>query len=91
MKDENIIPEITHPLGKHWDQPSKDNILIDDKNALMSEKDFNELKEYSCSVPSGAYEGKMWKNYDGTNWGLVWYGESENPDNASINYRKIII
>lgn len=89
--DENVIPVITHPLGKAWDQPDKDNVLVDNKNALMSKKSFNELLEYSCSQPSGVYEGKMWKSqYNGT-WYLKWFDFHSNPEYVSTKSREIII
>lgn len=66
-----------------------------------------ELKDYSATVPSGVYEGKMWKRNDGlyansdashfvtpkqpTKWLLCWYGPSTNPDNCVIDYREILI
>lgn len=55
------IPAMTHPLGKHWKQPEVDEITIDDTHALMSQRAFDKLLEYSASRPSGVYEGKMWK------------------------------
>lgn len=99
-----IIPPITDPLGKHWDQPSTKNIVIDENNAVMSKNVFNQLKEYSASIPTGVYPGKMWKRYDGVfdqefiarggkpTWKLCWYGEIPNkPELCSINMRDILI
>ena len=92
MKEKNnIIPIITDPLGKSWDQPKIENILIDDKNALMEENDFKELHEYSCSVPTGVYVGKMWKSRINEKWYLRWFSEHENPEFVSNNVREIII
>ena len=31
--DENIIPPITHPWGKVWKQPDRNNLVLDDKCA----------------------------------------------------------
>lgn len=95
----NVIPEITHPYGKYWEQPARENILIDDKNALMNQADFDLLADYSCSQPSGVYEGKMWKcrrPYVITKgitprWFLLWFGFSEKPDCCSTYVREIII
>lgn len=56
---------MTHPLSRHWDQPKSVEILLDDTHALMSKKTFLSLHEYSCSNPSGVYDGKMWRRYDG--------------------------
>lgn len=74
-----IIPDMVHPFGKYWEQPDKSKILIDDKHALMSRHTLEELKEYSTTIPTGAYEGKMWKAclYTGNgkemDWYLRWY------------------
>lgn len=102
----NTIPTITDPLGRSWDQPSREHILIDDTHALMSRASFEALAEYSATVPSGVYDGKMWKRCDGryarstmteyiTNpqeeWLLCWYGPSSHPGKCSINWRRILI
>ena len=85
----NTIPPMNSPLCRGWFQPNVQDILVDDTHALMEEKDFNELKDYSLSHPSGVYEGKMWKsNLSGT-WYLMWYGFSEGGF-CSNNHRKII-
>ena len=96
----NEIPPITDPLGRAWSQPSTSNILIDDTHAVISQTDFDKLLEYSASVPSGTYAGKMWKRLDGSfskpkeecTWMLCWYGHSEKgPDYCSINFREALI
>ena len=88
----NVIPDMIHPLGKHWHQPNLDNILIDDTHALMSECSFKELGEYSCSIPTGVYEGKMWKAYNKIPdiWFLRWYDHIEGKY-MTIGIREIII
>jgi len=99
----NEIPKMTHPLGKHWDQPSSERIVLDDTHALMERSTFEELGEYSSSIPTGVYEGKMWKRHDGIFdqrfikqggspvWLLVWFGPSSDPNKCSINSREILI
>lgn len=89
----NRIPPMTNPLGKHWAQPNHENILIDDTHVIMSSKDFNSLAEYSNSIPSGVYVGKMWKAVaqDGRVF-LRWFGLVEGRDDAcSNNQREIIV
>lgn len=84
---------MTNPLGKHWTQPNHENILIDDTHVIMSSKDFNLLAEYSNSIPSGVYAGKMWKAIaqDGRAF-LRWFGLVEGRDDlCSNNQREIII
>jgi hypothetical protein len=97
------IPVITHPLGRSWRQPSLDHILVDDTHAVMSRCTFEELHEYSGTMPTGVYEGKMWRRHNGIydraflaaggkpNWTLCWYGPSDKPDMCSINVRDILI
>ncbi len=99
--DKNTIPPVTHPYGKYWKQPPLDGILIDDTHALMSERDFASLAEYSATNPTGAYEGKMWRRHDGKfdrhckpedcRWLLCWFGFSDKPDMVSNNYRQILL
>lgn len=90
------IPPITHELGRYWNQPDREGILIDEKHALMERKTFDGLADYSCTNPSGVYEGKMWKGrvdyYDESKgWALCWYGPSNKPDHVSNNVRRIIL
>lgn len=88
METDNVIPTITNSLGSGWNQPSRKNILIDDKNALMEKADCDKLLEYNGTYPSAAYEGKMFKrgNY------LVWLSAHPTNENLlSYNYREIIL
>jgi hypothetical protein len=97
---------MTHPYGKHWEQPPSAAILLDDTYALMTQLSFEALHDYSATTPSGVYEGKMWRRHDGifaagfppsaaqrasAKWLLCWYGPSEKPDCCSINYREILL
>lgn len=84
------IPPMNNPLGSHWSQPNVQNIDIDETHALMDEKSFNELKDYSGSLPSGVYEGKMWKRKYKGSWYLAWYGFAEG-DFCSNNFREILL
>lgn len=84
-----IIPDITHPLGKGWNQPKTADIFIDDSSAFMSEKVLEALLEYSASIPTGVYEGKIWKAQAGDRWYLKWFGFAVDPNKCSINIREI--
>jgi hypothetical protein len=97
-----IIPPITDPMGKHWKQPERRRIEIDDRYALMTRADFDLLPEYSATFPTGVYPGKMWKRHDGAHdprcpvkdrrWLLVWYGESRiGPGYCSNNWRELLL
>lgn len=90
--DAMIIPLITDELGKYWDQPDNRNIYITDKKAFITEVDFEKLKNYSHSQPSGVYVGKMWKGqYQQGAWYLAWYGRDNEPGYCSNNYRYVEI
>ena len=90
-------------MGRHWKQPDRFSIEIDDTHALLTQKQFDDLAEYSATLPTGVYEGKMWKRHDGVYvartqaereacpWLLMWFGPSEHPDKCSINHRRILI
>lgn len=89
---DNDIPPMTDPMGQYWQQPPSDKIQTDDTHALMTEHALSRLLEYSCSMPSGVYPGKMWKLYDEVKqkWMLRWYGLSDDPKKCSINTRIIL-
>lgn len=88
----NTIPYITNPLGQHWQQPAQDSVLVDDDYALMSESDFSQLLEYSTSIPTGVYEGKMWKRRCSDGWMLGWYGfEVDDGKAVTTNFREVLL
>lgn len=98
--DKNVIPPITDPLGRHWEQPSLDRILIDDTHAVMDKAAFWELRNYSSTIPTGVYPGKMWRAQvfltvganSPSKWVLRWFGEVEGrPDLCSNNQRDILV
>ena len=91
MEVKNVIPEMVHSLSKYWNQPDIKDIEIGDKQAKMSKCTFELLLEYSTSIPTGVYEGKMWKRRRPDAWYLLWYAACEGADSCSINIRKIII
>ena len=80
------IPAMVHPLGKHRNQPRKDLIELCGGFAIMELLDFHKLLEYSLSIPSGVYAGKMWKSFLDKEWLLFWYDED-----SEVNVRLIII
>lgn len=88
----NNIPAMTDPLGRHWQQPGADSILIDDTHAIMDRQTFDSLADYSRSVPSGVYPGKMWKAImeDGQKF-LRWYGIADDFRLCTCNEREILI
>jgi hypothetical protein len=61
VTNQHPIPPITDPMGKYWNQPNRFEIEIDDKSALMSQKTFSQIPDYTHSQPTGVYPGKMWR------------------------------
>lgn len=102
----NTIPRMCSKLGRYWAQPSCDRILVDDTHAVMDRQTWAELCEYNTSLPTGAYEGKMWKRLelpeepeeeaavilgsDPTRL-ICWYGPSEEVGYVSVNYRRVLL
>lgn len=95
---DNIIPPITDPMGRYWQQPRRDRLLIDDTHAVCSLEDFSVLMEYSSTIPSGKYSGKMWKarrdlglasGRDG--WLLCWYAPHPYAAELTINSRILLV
>jgi hypothetical protein len=86
------IPPMTDPLSVYWEQPDRESILVDESIAVMSKETFAMLKNYSSSIPTGTYVGKMWKakSRDGK-WYLRWYDKDEDPQYLSIPTREIIL
>lgn len=87
-----------------WRQPAPEFILIDDTHALMARVTFEELPEYSATIPTGVYPGKMWRRHDGELehaqgrrkeppiWLLCWYSRiPDKPDLCASNYRRVLL
>lgn len=90
--DPNVIPAMTDPMGRYWEQPDRSEILIDAEVALMERSTFERLHDYSHSQPTGVYPGKMWRAGSGDKWFLRWFGFSEKgPAWCSNNARRIVI
>lgn len=64
---------MTHPLSNHWEQPNRNQIELTKDYAHMNLDTMNALAEYSTSIPSGVYGGKMWKRKINNIWHLCWY------------------
>ena len=86
-----MIPPITHELGAYWKQPPLSDLLVDETHAVMTERTLKALAEYSTTIPTGVYEGKMWRRATYPGWLLCWYGPGDRPDNCSIATREILV
>jgi hypothetical protein len=86
------IPPMTHELSRHWKQPPREAILVDETHALMELGTFEQLAEYTLTDPSGVYPGKMWRcdSHKGW-WALCWYGPLDAADCCCVYSRKIAI
>ena len=94
--DKNVIPPMTHPWGKAWKQPDRNNLVLDDKYVMMYRRDFEMLPDYTGSEPTGKYNGKMWKaqyvSRDERKWYLCWcHDENTVSQEIYISYREILI
>ena len=94
--DENVIPPMTHPWGKVWEQPDRKNLVLDDKYAMMYRRDFEMLSDYKGSEPTGKYNGKMRKIkhvYCGNIKSYLCWCHDENTVSQEIyiSYREILI
>lgn len=88
----DLLPLMTHELGRYWEQPRRCDILIDDTHAVVSPRDFNRLKEYSSTLPSGVYVGKAWRARHSGRWWLRWYGaHPTDPDLCTNNERELLV
>src|SRR5687767_5729536 len=85
----SVIPEMTHKLSKHWEQPDRADIDINDQFARMTPETCRKLHEYSHTNPTALYEGKMWKACWNNIWYLRWVTPSDEPDEFLIHSRKI--
>lgn len=81
------IPPMTHPLSKAWDQPPLNEFVIDKTHCLMTEKTYKQLHNYEYTLPTGKYEGKVFRRGNR----FTWFSEHVNPGLLMINYREILI
>ncbi|HVH91276.1 MAG TPA: hypothetical protein VM783_07825 [Candidatus Acidoferrum sp.] len=85
----SVVPARPMKYGTAWHQPRRNDLRfhVDSRNpeskpdlVYMSQKSRNDLSDYSRSMPTSVYPGKMWKaectRLDGSKeWRLRWYGE----------------
>ena len=89
--DKDKLPERENPTTG-WSQPLTEEIAIDATHAVMTKKTFDQLKDYSYSVPTGVWVGKLWKRQgDDTTWWLCWFNLSEKPGICRCRSREILI
>lgn len=88
----DYIPPITSPLGRFWEQPKREDILMDDQYAIMTMETYRRLHEYNTTYPTGVYEGKMWSTFHPLHgMYLRWWAPTEDPKMCKVLFRKIIV
>lgn len=88
----NAIPEMTDPLGRHWNQPADiRNAPMDDKTVILTSHQYMALSQYDTTYPSGKYFGKCWVRVNGDTKWLCWYEPCDIPDQIGIGRREIIM
>lgn len=94
-----VVPQITEPMGRNWRQPDRSRIVMDETHAFMTRRAFEELAEYSHSMPTGVYDGKMWRSQYATRRGgpfalfyIHWYAPSiiGDPTMCSTMTREVV-
>lgn len=81
---------MTDELGRHWRQPATSEIRLGFESARMTRETFDRLAEYSYTLPTGVYPGKMWRFTRGDRHWLMWYGR-EYAGRCGVHSREIVI
>jgi len=85
------IPVMDDPLGKYWEQPhDMTDVMIDETHALLTRRQFDGLRDYSGSKPTGVYPGKCWKGCDKAGWYVSWWG-ADSGDGMLQNFARDIL
>ena len=67
------------------------------EKVILSQQEFDRLPNYSHSLPSGTYLGKVWRREGQDGWYMGEYvpdpkakiGQDGKPETVGINWRKI--
>lgn len=89
----NTIPEADSEWVAYWQAPHRNEIEFRGDAAVMDKAAFDKLLNYSSSLPTGVWIGKLWKaRLDDGRWYLRWYStDPRNAANCLINSRPITI
>lgn len=93
-KELGQVKTLLAKFGFRLSSPEKTNAPI-----CLSEKDFDALDDYSCSIPTGTYVGKRWKrrhpyvHYPDVvpTWTMGEYYEYGDHGRVGINWRPIVV
>lgn len=67
-----------------------DKLYRSQKSVTLTRKEFDDLLEYSSSIPTGTTIGKKWKRSQSDGWWMGEYLESKDEKFVDILWRKII-
>lgn len=70
------------------------SMLLDDTHAVVTRSELDSLMEYSRSIPSGTYVGKVWKRrqwLDRDAWILGEYVDVGSNAEIGIKWRSILV
>jgi hypothetical protein len=90
----NAIPELKSPYSTPPKQPADIRLApMDDTHVVLTRRQIAGLLEYSTTLPSGVYPGKVWKAIDASGTILLrWYGVCpEAPDTHCTNNQRIVL
>ena len=83
--------------------PKRGICIVDDETAIMDRVYFEEMAEYSCSMPTGVFLGKRWKRDDTAynhlrgkppeppHWVMGEYVKSDDLKMAATKWREVIV
>jgi hypothetical protein len=67
------------------------DMLVTDDVAVMSRFEFEGLAEYSSTLPSGTYLGKVWRSRGLRDWFLGEFFDDGTPGMVAIRWRRIVV
>jgi hypothetical protein len=76
-------------------------ILVDDKTAIVDQEEFDNMLEYSCTLPTGTIVGKRWKRREPyhtrpipqapNDWYMGEYVDIGKDDKVGIVWRRLYV
>jgi hypothetical protein len=88
------IPEMVHPLSKHWFQPNRESIEVFSDRVEMDKKTFDALPTYNHTNPTALYPGKMWRRESNAAkpcWFLCWVENTTESEYPLITMKQISV
>lgn len=76
---------------QHESRPADHEWLLGEETCTITPAAFDGLLEYSATIPTGVYIGKVWRRRDADGWWLGEYTEHEDPKKAGIRWRRLVV